>query len=70
MGKLTKRIVQSINDNEEIDYHNPEKRNVKLNFRSKARYIKVTLKNYGVCPSWHLGAGGDTWIFLDEIEID
>lgn len=70
MEKLRKRVLQSVNENEEVDYHNPKKRNVKLNFGVKARYIKVTLKNYGECPSWHLGEGRDTWIFLDEIGID
>jgi len=35
----------------------------------RARYVKVVAKNYGKCPEWHLGAGGDTWIFADEITI-
>ena len=38
--------------------------------KEKARYIKVKAKNYGFCPEWHLGSGGVTWIFVDEIEID
>ena len=29
--------------------------------------IRVTAKNYGKCPDWHLGSGNDTWLFLDEI---
>lgn len=33
------------------------------------RYIKVKATNYGVCPPWHLGAGGRAWIFVDEIVI-
>ena len=36
----------------------------------KARYIKVLATNFGKCPPWHLGSGGDTWIFLDEISIN
>jgi len=32
-----------------------------------ARYISVTAEQFGVCPDWHLGAGGKTWIFADEI---
>ena len=36
---------------------------------TKARYLKVKAKNYGVCPDWHLGAGGKTWLFVDEIKI-
>lgn len=34
------------------------------------RYIKMVAKNRGVCPEWHLGAGGDSWIFVDEITIE
>ena len=34
-----------------------------------ARYIKVVAKNYGLLPSWHQGAGGDAFIFIDEISI-
>lgn len=36
----------------------------------KARYIKMIAKNFGVCPEWHLGAGGNSWIFIDEISIE
>ena len=42
----------------------------KLNVKNlKARYIKIKAENYGICPDWHLGAGGKTWIFVDEITI-
>jgi predicted alpha-1,2-mannosidase len=34
------------------------------------RYLKITAENYGPCPDWHLGAGGKSWLFADEIEID
>jgi len=33
----------------------------------KAKYIRVFAKNYGKLPPWHLGAGGDAYIFIDEI---
>ena len=36
---------------------------------TKAQYIKVKAKNYGICPDWHLGAGGKTWLFVDELII-
>ncbi|QYO66483.1 hypothetical protein [Leptolyngbya sp. 7M] len=35
-----------------------------------ARYIRVRAFNFGKIPTWHLGAGGDPWIFVDEIFID
>jgi predicted alpha-1,2-mannosidase len=35
----------------------------------KARYVKVKAYNFGKLPSWHQGAGGDAYIFIDEISI-
>jgi hypothetical protein len=37
---------------------------------TRARYIRVRARNFGKIPAWHLGAGGDPWIFVDEIFID
>jgi hypothetical protein len=37
---------------------------------TKARYVRVHAYNLGKVPSWHPGAGGDAWIFVDEIFID
>lgn len=33
---------------------------------TKIKYIKYKIYNPGKCPSWHLGSGNDSWIFLDE----
>ena len=38
--------------------------------KTTARYIKVIAKNYGKLPDWHLGAGGDSWVFVDEIVVE
>ncbi len=35
-----------------------------------ARYIKVKARNYGKLPEWHAGAGGEAFIFIDEIYIE
>ena len=29
--------------------------------------VRITALNFGKCPEWHLGAGNDTWLFVDEI---
>jgi predicted alpha-1,2-mannosidase len=34
-----------------------------------ARYVKVKAKNFGTLPNWHLGAGGEAFIFIDEISV-
>ncbi|MBK7391924.1 MAG: GH92 family glycosyl hydrolase [Chloracidobacterium sp.] len=36
----------------------------------KARYVRLRAYNFGKIPSWHLGAGGDPWIFIDEVIIN
>lgn len=34
-----------------------------------ARYVRVKAKNIGVCPEWHVGAGGKAWLFVDEVVV-
>ena len=34
------------------------------------RYIKVQATNFGMIPNWHLGAGGEAWLFIDEIIVE
>jgi len=34
-----------------------------------AGFVKIHLANSGKCPSWHKGAGGKAWLFIDEIAI-
>jgi predicted alpha-1,2-mannosidase len=35
----------------------------------KARFVKIKAKNFGKLPEWHQGAGGEAFIFIDEIEV-
>jgi len=35
-----------------------------------ARFIKIRVSGVGVCPSWHKGAGGKAWLFLDEVTVE
>jgi hypothetical protein len=46
---------------ENFEYQSPQE--------LKAKYIKVKAYNFGKLPDWHLGAGGDAFIFIDEITI-
>ncbi|MCR9173948.1 MAG: GH92 family glycosyl hydrolase [bacterium] len=43
--------------------------NFKLEQAKSFKKIRVTALNYGKCPEWHLGAGNDTWLFVDEIVL-
>jgi hypothetical protein len=36
----------------------------------KARFIKMRASQFGVLPEWHPGAGGETFIFVDELQIN
>ena len=37
---------------------------------AKARFVRVKAYNYGKLPAWHPGAGGDAYVFVDEIIIE
>lgn len=34
-----------------------------------ARYLLIRLRQYGKLPDWHPGKGGDSFIFIDEIDV-
>ncbi len=36
---------------------------------TEARYVKVKAYFFGKLPEWHQGAGGDAYIFVDEISV-
>lgn len=36
---------------------------------TEARYLKVKAYHFGKLPEWHQGAGGDAYIFIDEISV-
>lgn len=36
---------------------------------TEARYVKIKAYYYGKLPAWHQGAGGEAYIFIDEISL-
>ena len=53
-----------------IDDLKVQVKKVEANFATvSARYIRVRAIQFGKLPFWHEGAGGDTHIFVDEINI-
>ena len=46
---------------------NFNKINLKVESVQPILNVRIKALNFGVCPDWHLGAGGKTWMFLDEI---
>ena len=52
-----------------VDDYTPTVDEFKIMKGAKARYVRIKAKNFGKIPDWHLGAGNDSWIFIDEIII-
>lgn len=40
------------------------------NVNTRGRYVKIRATNFGIIPDWHLGAGNDAYIFVDEVIIE
>lgn len=36
---------------------------------ASARYLKIKATNFGKMPEWHVSAGEQAWVFVDEIEV-
>lgn len=60
-------IKNTFPDNKEGTFTEDFTFKTQKNIRTK--YIKIKAINYGICPPWHLGAGGQAWLFADEIII-
>jgi len=63
-------IGKVIHDIDAKDYELKIRNLCKENLNHKARYVKVFAKNFGPIPSWHEGAGGEGFIFIDEIVVE
>lgn len=40
-----------------------------LNASAPVKMLKIVVNHTNKCPEWHLGAGNDTWLFMDEISF-
>ena len=36
----------------------------------RAKHLKIKAENIGTCPPGHPGAGGDAWVFVDEVVVE
>lgn len=62
-GSVTNTLEPKIEENQIQNFTFSETKG------KKARYVRVIAKNFGKLPEWHQGAGGDAFIFVDEITI-
>jgi len=70
-NKTFKELATIQNDFKDTEYGAFTKEFTKImNGTINVRYIKVEAESYGVCPGWHPGSGNETWMFLDEIEVE
>ncbi len=45
--------------------------NISREFKDlRTRFLKIKVRNIGICPEGHPGAGGKAWLFVDEIIIE
>jgi hypothetical protein len=59
------RVSHAVPDREE----RPLTRDLTLDVRARARYLRVRVQRYGRLPDWHPGAGAEAWLFADEIVV-
>ncbi len=70
-GETFTKVGQVYNTIGEQDYEIQTKDFVlTLPSHVKARYVKVFAKNFGTIPEWHLGHGGEGFIFIDEFWVE
>lgn len=62
----TQQIVLTSNNYRRAGTHRA-RMEVKTDQEVKA--VRITVKNAGACPDWHLGKGLPSWLFLDEITV-
>jgi hypothetical protein len=68
-GKNFVKIYEDSNYVDAKDYE-VQIKNVNSKFESqRVRYVRVIATQFGKLPEWHQGDGGDSIIFVDEIEI-
>jgi len=63
-------IGKVLNEIDAKDYDIKIRNLCRENLNIKARYVKVFAKNFGTIPAWHEGAGGEGFIFIDEIVVE
>ncbi len=68
-GKKYKQVYSNINNLQREDILVTTKNFLASFPKQNIKYIKIIAKQYGSLPAWHLGVGGQSHIFVDEITI-
>jgi predicted alpha-1,2-mannosidase len=67
-GKTFTEVAKVKNKIADDDYEIATQ-DIDVNVKTSGRFVKIKATNYGKIPTWHLGAGGSAFIFIDEIII-
>ena len=62
LGRLTHTLDPKDRTPRILEFTMPTKRD--------ARYVRVVAKNFGTLPEWHVGAGEQAHLFVDEVTIE
>ena len=54
---------------EKVIMHNQLTEPLPQILETSMRYIRIKAKNFGILPNWHQVAGGEAFIFIDEISV-
>lgn len=71
-GKTFQSQTININGPAENENRAAQRKEAKFELSADKPIVLIRFKaaNYGPCPTWHLGNGNPTWIFLDEVIVD
>ena len=69
-GQQFEHVLTVVNDVSSTSYESVVKDLTSTIAPRKTRYVRMTARSFGKLPGWHPGAGGDSWIFADEILIE
>ncbi len=61
--------IKQLNHEISLREYTPTILDFKTNIDMQIQFVRIQAKNIEACPDWHPGAGGPTWIFIDEIVI-
>lgn len=68
-GEIFSSVFKYIHSTRETDKNGINDFNCALQ-NTRARYLKISAKNIGICPEWHGGSGGKAWLFVDEVMVE
>lgn len=63
------QLAATVTNSLDAEDYQTQIKNFETILTTSGRYLKVKAYNFGKLPQWHQGAGGDAYIFVDEITV-